>query len=126
MMDKIKSIEELRKLRDHAKESLKTRSGEAKVKIMVSMGTVGIAAGARDVLMTILEELEKRGFTDAQIIERGSLGLDLEEPVVAIDMGGDLVYYGKVTPEMARTIIASHVINGQIVSDWVIAKGNSK
>ncbi len=125
-MDKIKSIEELRKLREHAKETLKTRQGEARVKILISMGTVGIAAGARDVLMAIIDELEKRSFTDAQIIERGSLGLDIEEPVVAIDMGGELIFYGKVTPEMARTIVAQHVINGQIVSDWVIAKGNNK
>jgi (2Fe-2S) ferredoxin len=122
-MEKIKSIEELRKLREHARKSLQVRSGEAKVKIMVSMGTVGIAAGARDVLMAIISELEKRQFHDAQIVERGSLGLDNEEPVVAVERDNKTVFYGKVTAEMAREIVAQHVINGQIVSEWVIAKG---
>ncbi|MFU2158507.1 MULTISPECIES: (2Fe-2S) ferredoxin domain-containing protein [Caldisericum] len=121
-MDKIKSIEELRKLREQAQAFLKTRQGEAKVKVYISMGTVGIAAGARDVLLAILDELQKRNFTDVQIIERGSMGLDVEEPVVAVERDGIRVYYGHVTPEMAREIVASHVINGQIVSDWVIAK----
>ncbi|MCD6107327.1 MAG: (2Fe-2S) ferredoxin domain-containing protein [Caldisericaceae bacterium] len=121
-MEKIKSIEELRKLREHARESLKVRSGETKVKIMVSMGTVGIAAGARDTLMAIISELEKREYHDAQIVERGSLGLDREEPVVAVERDKKTVFYGKVTPEVAREIVAQHVINGQIVSEWVIAK----
>lgn len=121
-MDKIKSIEDLRKLREQAKAFLRTRQGEVKVKIYISMGTVGIAAGSRDVLLVILDELQKRNFTDVQIIERGSMGLDVEEPVVGVDRDGVVVYYGHVTPEIARQIVASHVINGQIISDWVIAK----
>ena len=121
-MDKIKSIEELRKLREQAQSFLKARQGEAKAKIYISMGTVGIAAGARDVLLSILDELQKRNFTDVQIIERGSMGLDVEEPVVVVERDGVKVFYGHVTPDMAREIVASHVINGQIVSDWVIAK----
>lgn len=125
-MDKIKSVEDLQKLREQAKTMLKTRQGEVKVKIYISMGTVGIAAGARDVLLAILDELQKRNFTDVQIIERGSMGLDIEEPVLGVDRDGSVVYYGHVTPEMARQIVASHVINGQIVSEWVIAKENNK
>jgi len=58
-MDKIKSVEDLQKLREQAKTMLKTRQGEVKVKIYISMGTVGIAAGARDVLLAILDELQK-------------------------------------------------------------------
>ncbi len=122
-MGKIKSIEELRKLREQAKESLKVRSGDAKVKIIISMSTVGIAAGARDVLLAIMDELEKRKFFDAQIVERGSLGLDTEEPVVGVEKAGEVIYYGKVTPDFARRIVVEHVINGQIISDRVIARG---
>ena len=121
-MAKINSLDELRKLRETAKESMTARSGDAKVRIRASMGTVGIAGGAREVLKAIIDELEKRNFHDVEIIESGSMGLDREEPVIIIEKEGFKTTYGKVTPEMARKIIAQHLINGQLISEWVIAR----
>jgi (2Fe-2S) ferredoxin len=121
-MAKINSLEELRKLRDQAKESMTARSGEAKVRIRASMGTVGIAGGAREVLKAIIDELEKRNFHEVEIIEGGSMGFDKEEPVIVVERDGFQTTYGKVQPEMARQIVAQHVINGQIISEWVIAR----
>jgi NADP-reducing hydrogenase subunit HndB len=83
-MAKINSLEELRKLRDQAKETMTARSGSAKVKIFASMGTVGIAGGAREALKAMIDELEKRDFHDVEIIESGSMGLDREEPVISV------------------------------------------
>ena len=121
-MEKIKSLEDLKNLRDKAKETLRTRSGDVKVTIFASMGTVGIAAGARDVLKMIISELEKRNFSDVEIIEGGSLGLDVEEPVLTIERAGTKITYGKVTPEMAKQIVIQHVINGQPIGEYVIAR----
>ena len=59
-MEKIKSLDDLKKLRDKAKEAMKARSGDVKVAIFASMGTIGIAAGARDVIKAMIDELEKR------------------------------------------------------------------
>jgi NADP-reducing hydrogenase subunit HndB len=121
-MEKIKSLEDLKKLREQARDTLKTRSGDVKVIIFASMGTVGIAAGAREVLKAMIDELETRNFRDVEIIEGGSRGLDTEEPVVTIERDGFSTSYGKVTPELARLIIAQHVVNGQIISEHVIAR----
>ena len=44
------SIEDLKKIRDDAKLTLTLRSGEARAKITVHMGTCGISAGAREVM----------------------------------------------------------------------------
>jgi (2Fe-2S) ferredoxin len=121
-MPKINSLEDLKKLREQAKEALKTRSGDVKVTIRTSMGTVGIAAGARDVVKALIDELEKRNFHDVEIMESGSLGLDKEEPVVTVERDGVATTYGKVTTDMARKIVAQHVINGQAIGEWVIAR----
>ena len=121
-MAKINSLEELRKLRDQAKETMTARSGSAKVKIFASMGTVGIAGGAREALKAMIDELEKRDFHDVEIIESGSMGLDREEPVISVERDGYMTTYGRVSPDMARQIVAQQVINGQIVSEWVIAR----
>lgn len=121
-MAKISSLEELRKIRNDAKESLKTRSGNAKVRVFASMGTVGIAGGAREALKAMIDELEKRNFHDVEIVEGGSMGLDKEEPIIRVERDGYETTYGKVTPDMARQIVAQHIVNGQMISEWVIAR----
>ncbi len=121
-MEKIKSLDDLKKLRDKAKEAMKARSGDVKVAIFASMGTIGIAAGARDVIKAMIDELEKRNFQDVEIIEGGSMGLDNEEPILTVERDGFRTTYGKVTPELARTIVAQHVVNGRILSEHVIAR----
>ena len=58
----MKSLEELAKIRDEARKMMEIRDGESgeKTKIIVGMGTCGIAAGARETMGAVLQELEKR------------------------------------------------------------------
>ena len=121
-MAEISSLEDLKKMREQASLALKTRSGDAKVIIRASMGTVGIAAGARDVIKALINELEKLNFNDVEILGSSSLGLDKEEPVVSVERDGATTTYGKVSVEMARKIADRHVVNGQAIGEWVIAR----
>ena len=58
-MPVIKSIEDLKKIRDQAKDQINLRvDNESKTRVVVGMGTCGIAAGARQVMLAILEELK--------------------------------------------------------------------
>ena len=58
-MTKLKSIEELKKIRTEAKKDLLTRV-QSGTRIIIGMGTCGIAAGARDVMQAVLHELDTR------------------------------------------------------------------
>lgn len=121
----VKSLEDLKKVREKALEQMKIREGAQSAKIVVAMGTCGIAAGAREVMTAILDELEKRGITDVAITQTGCKGLCEQEPTVDVIRSGEkLVTYGYVDPEKARQIIAQHLINGQIVGEWVIETGH--
>ena len=51
------NIEELRKLRERAQRHLALRGGKKKYRVVFSMGTGAIAAGAREVMTTVLDEL---------------------------------------------------------------------
>ena len=51
------SIEDLKKIKENAKKATALREGGATVKITVHMGTCGIAAGAREVMDSLLEEM---------------------------------------------------------------------
>jgi (2Fe-2S) ferredoxin len=117
----MKSLEDLRKIKEQALESMKVRENSSSCKVVVAMGTCGIAAGAREVMAAILDELEKRGLTDVVVTQTGCKGLCEQEPMLDVCKPGQpTITYGYVTPEKARTIVAQHLVNDSIVGDWVV------
>ena len=118
----IKSAEDLKRLREEAKALTSIRAGQG-VEIIVGMGTCGIAAGAREVMSAILDELAKRELTDVRITQTGCIGMCEKEVLVDVVRPGEKrITYGRVKPEDVSRIITSHVINGQILDDLVVAK----
>ena len=57
----MKSIEELKAIRDRMQSQVNLRNDDKRVRVLVGMATCGISAGARPVLAAITEEVEKRG-----------------------------------------------------------------
>ncbi|MBP8637861.1 MAG: (2Fe-2S) ferredoxin domain-containing protein [Dictyoglomi bacterium] len=118
----MKSLEDLKRIREQAQAQIKLRTQEANTKIIVGMGTCGIAAGARETLMAILDELSKRNIQDVVVTQTGCVGLCEYEPLVnVVKPGQPKVTYMKVTPERARQIVASHIVNDQIINEWVLS-----
>lgn len=118
----IKSPEDLKKLRDEAKSLTNIRAGSG-TEIIVGMGTCGIAAGAREVMTAIMEEINKRNMTDVRVTQTGCIGMCEREVLVDVVRPGEKrITYGRVKPEDISRIISGHVINGQIVDDLVVAK----
>ncbi|MHB0869312.1 MAG: (2Fe-2S) ferredoxin domain-containing protein [Chloroflexota bacterium] len=123
-MPRLGSLEELRRLKEEAQRVIKVR-GDTGTRITVGMGTCGIAAGARETMHAILRELEARSI-EANVVTVGCIGLCAQEPLVDIEQAGaPRVTYGKVTPEMVPTLISEHLINGTIVTQWVVARGTT-
>ena len=120
-MPTVKSLDDLKKIREEAlkKQQLKETSG--KTEVIVGMGTVGIAAGARETLKAILTLIEDKDLSDITVRQTGNIGLDSFEPIVqVVKPGEEKVTYGKVNPEMARQIIEEHVLKGEIVKEFQI------
>ncbi len=117
---KITSIEDLKKIKEEAQKSTMLREGVADIKIVVCMGTCGIAAGARQVMSSLLDEVSKRDLKNIIVTQAGCIGLCDREPLISVEKGSEKVLYGDLTPEKARQIIASHVVNGQIIGEWVV------
>jgi len=117
----VKTLEDLARMREKAKEGLGLRAGEGSTRIIVGMGTCGIAAGAREVMAAILDELAKRNLTTVTVTQTGCVGLCDKEPLVdVIKPGKPKVTYGRVDADRARRIVAQHVINDQVIGDWVV------
>ncbi len=117
----MKSLDELKAIRERAQQALKMRESGDGVVVQVAMGTCGIAAGARGVMMALLDELVLRKRSDVFVTQTGCAGLCEKEPIVTVKVPGKSdVVYGGVTDQKARDIVGSHIINGQIVSDYVL------
>lgn len=117
----MKSLDELQKVKKSAQQLVRLRDGESEKRIVVSMGTCGIAAGARETLLAILEELQRQNITDVTVTQKGCVGLCQYEPLVEIHKPGQAcVVYGQVDVAKARQIVASHMVADQIVGEWVI------
>lgn len=118
----IKSIEELEKIRDQAKDLINLRKdNETKTRVVVGMGTCGIAAGARQAMLAILDEIKKRNLDNVIVTETGCIGLCKYEPLVdVIKPNQPKVTYVNVNDEKARQIVVKHIINNQVIDDWVI------
>lgn len=120
-MTTVKSLEDLKKLREQALQKREVKKAEGQAQVIVGMGTCGIAAGARDTMKAILETIEKEGMTGIIVSQTGCIGLCEKEPIVQVVVGEQAkVVYGKVNPEVARQIMKEHVAGGKVVQDHVI------
>ena len=118
---KLRSLDDLRRLRNETKRTMQDRVG-SEIKIIVGMGTCGIAAGAREVMTAILEELAKRNLS-VNVLQTGCIGMCQQEPLMDVVRPGEVrITYGNVTPRDVPRIIGQHVVNGQIVEDLVIGR----
>jgi len=115
----MKTVEELRKLREEVRQMTKLRDTDAEVKIVVGMGTCGIAAGARETLNAIVQELATKSLPGVVVTQTGCVGLCDREPIVEVSAPNGRTMYARVTPEKARRIIAEHVQGGRTIEDWV-------
>ena len=120
-MSKLESVEELEALRDQLQRDLSV-GAKSSTTITVGMGTCGISAGAREVMHVIRDELEERDI-EARVTTVGCIGMCSKEPLVDIQQGDEpRVTYGNVEPKMVPRIIEEHLINGQVVDEWVVGR----
>lgn len=120
-MPKLKTLEDLKRLREEAQQSLKVRT-ETGTKIIIGMGTCGIAAGARETMRAILEELKRREI-DAHVTTVGCIGMCIKEPLVDIEQAGNpRITYANVQPDMVPRLIEEHLINGGVVEEWAVGR----
>ena len=121
------TIDDLKQIRESAKKNLYLREGDFRGKVIVHMGTCGIAAGAREIMSTLLNELEKREITDIMFTSTGCAGLCSEEPLVTIELANNApVKYGKLTQDKAIKIFEDHIINGSVVREFVLGIGSER
>ena len=115
----MKSIEELRRLREEVRQMTKLREGSPGIKIIVGMGTCGIAAGARETLNVFVQEVAEQSIEGVSVTQSGCVGMCDREPIVEVQHGTERTVYARVTPERARRIVTEHIKGGRSIPEWI-------
>ena len=120
-MARLKNIEELKKIRAEAQKDLAVRT-QTGTRIVIGMGTCGIAAGAREVMHAILKELETRKI-EAHVETVGCVGMCAKEPLVDIEQAGkSRIRYANINPENVPRLIEEHLVKGNVIQEWAIGR----
>jgi NADP-reducing hydrogenase subunit HndB len=118
------TIDDLKKIKEKVHADMSLRDGERRVKITVHMGTCGIASGAREVLDTVLQEIDEAKSTDVFVTTSGCMGLCSREPLVTVEiLNQEPIKYEYVNPSKMRQIFKRHVLEGEIQMPFVLARG---
>lgn len=113
--------ETLSSLREKEQRTIRARdSAQGDIHLTIGMGTSGIAAGAKETLQALMEELEKHPQLNVAVRQTGGLGLEYAEPTISVRAPNmPEIIYGKVTPDVARTIVQQHLVGKKLVDEHV-------
>jgi NADP-reducing hydrogenase subunit HndB len=119
----MKSLAELEAIRKAtlSKINLRTEDKEEATRVVIGMATCGIAAGARPVMLSFMEEIQKRQLAHVTVSQTGCVGMCRLEPMVDVYLPNkEKVTYVHVKPEMVPRIVAEHIVNGRPVQEYTI------
>lgn len=119
------TIEDLKAIQEKVKQQKILRDGVSNARIVVHMGTCGIAAGARDVMKALLDEIEVKGIKDVIVTTSGCAGLCSKEPMATVEiLGKPPVKYINLDGEKIRRILNDHVVAGRILTEFALGVGS--
>ncbi|PIU65274.1 MAG: NADH-quinone oxidoreductase subunit NuoF, partial [Armatimonadetes bacterium CG07_land_8_20_14_0_80_40_9] len=102
------------------------KRGDNKTKIIVGLGSCGIAAGGLEVYQAIEEQITKMKLS-VSLGKTGCLGMCYKEVLVeVVKPGQKRIIYGRVTPQMIPRILEEHILNDKIIEEWVVLGDDKK
>ena len=118
----MKSLIELQQIKERMKGEIGLRDASSdKTRVVVGMATCGIAAGARPVMNAFMEDTAKRKLEHVTVSQTGCIGMCRLEPIVEVfEPNKEKVTYVKMTPEKALRVVAEHIVNGNVVTEYTI------
>jgi NADP-reducing hydrogenase subunit HndB len=117
------TIEDLKRIKEKTAKETSLRHGPANIKITVHMGTCGIAAGARDVMSALMEEMAEADRQDIRVVASGCMGMCSSEPNVTVEeQDGEPIVYQLMDSNRMRQVFKRHVLLGEVQTDFALAK----
>lgn len=122
------TLKDLENKREQARKAVMLREGGPyQAKVIIHMGTCGIAAGARKVMDALLREIEKKDAKGILVATSGCAGLCSREPMATVELlGKPPVKYVDLSASKMRKVFQDHVLEGRIVAQYALGYGSEK
>jgi len=118
------SINDLHNIKKINKAHFSLKKSGYRAKVIVHMGTCGIASGASKILTTLREEIANNKSEDILIIPSGCAGTCDREPMVTIETPDHPpVKYINLNVEKMRELFKEHVMRGKPVEKYAMVCG---
>ncbi len=118
------TIEDLKRIKEDTTKATAVRhGGDVRVKITVHMGTCGIAAGARDVMKSLMEEMAEADRQDIRVVTSGCMGMCSSEPNITVEvLDSEPIVYQHMDANRMRQVFRRHALQGEVQSDFALGK----
>ncbi|MCM8709525.1 (2Fe-2S) ferredoxin domain-containing protein [Clostridium sp. SYSU_GA19001] len=117
----MKTIQDIENIKKAAWDRVNQGTNRKTTRIVVGMGTCGLAAGAESVYEAVVDEINKLGLNNIIVVKTGCIGVCRLEPIVEIIRPGEeKVTYVNMSPYKARRVVASHLLVGAVLKDYTI------
>lgn len=120
----MKSVAELHAIKEKMKNEVVLREGAGEIRVVVGMGTSGIASGAREILNAFVEEVFAQNLAHkVSVTQTGCLGESIPQPAVEIfENGKDKVTYVNMTADKVKEVVAKHLSGGEVIEEYTVEK----
>jgi NADP-reducing hydrogenase subunit HndB len=117
------TIDDLKRIKEQTTKSTALRQGGARVKVTVHMGTCGIAAGARDVMNVLMQEMAEADRQDIRVVTAGCMGMCSSEPNVTVEvLDSEPIVYKHMDANRMRQVFRRHALLGEVQTDFALGK----
>ena len=121
MHKRIDSRDALSELRAQVRKDLAPRIADQPIRITVHMGTCGVAAGARSVIQSFAELLDRENLHNVALCRGDCVDACGYEPMVTLrDASGSEFRYGNLDRSKIEEIVREHVLGGAPVTKYLI------
>ena len=125
-MGKIK-IEDLIKIKKHTLAKRELSKKGKRIRIIVHMGTCGIASGAQKIMDALVKEIKKRKQKDIAIITSGCMGLCSREPLITVEIfQQEPIIYQYMDKEKMLEVFKKHILEGKVLAVYALARGKEE
>ena len=117
------NLDDLKRIKQETSNAMALRLGRPRATITVHVGDCGIAAGAREVMQTLLGEVADANRPDVQVLAADCIGHCASEPNVTVGVeGAEPVVYQKMDPAKIQQVFRRHILEGEVLREWVLSR----
>lgn len=98
------------------------KASEKRIKVVVGLGTCGIAAGGEKVFKA-LDKYIKQNELQVDMMSTACIGMCYAEPIMEVHLpDGPRIIYGNMKPETAVEVLKNHIYEGKTNAGYAIAQ----